>query len=180
MEGTLYIKRVAIKDFLTYQDFCVESTAGAGLSKGCNLILGKNGSGKSSFLNAVQFVLSDKYSANSKQAKRAMLNNIAQQASLSHQRQRAGSRPQNAPSGPSGAAAQRHQANEAHTYWVEVTLDNSLQRIPIRSSEVTVRKSYDCDTDKEEFHLNGQLIASKDLANLFESAGFSLSSSTQF
>jgi chromosome segregation ATPase len=56
----------------------MESAEKGGLSKGCNLILGKNGSGKSSFLNAIQFVLSDRYAGATKQVKRAMLNNIAQ------------------------------------------------------------------------------------------------------
>lgn len=80
-EGTLFIKRVAIKDFLTYQDFEMEnsgSAGGLGLSAGCNLVLGKNGSGKSSFLNAIIYVLSDKFSSMTKHQKRGLLNNIAQ------------------------------------------------------------------------------------------------------
>jgi structural maintenance of chromosome 3 (chondroitin sulfate proteoglycan 6) len=78
VEGTLFIKSVAIKDFLTYQDFKLETSAATGLSAGCNLILGKNGSGKSSFLNAIIYVLSDKFTNMSKQQKRGLLNNIAQ------------------------------------------------------------------------------------------------------
>jgi len=112
-EGTLFIKRVAIKDFLTYQDFKMESSGDQGLSAGCNLILGKNGSGKSSFLTAVLYVLSDRFSGVSKQQKRSMLNNIAQQASGSQQRQRATARQPNAPSAPGGSgpsAAAKHQA----------------------------------------------------------------------
>jgi structural maintenance of chromosome 3 (chondroitin sulfate proteoglycan 6) len=78
VEGTLFIKSVAIKDFLTYQDFKLETSAATGLSPGCNLVLGKNGSGKSSFLNAIIYVLSDKFTNTSKQQKRRLLNNIAQ------------------------------------------------------------------------------------------------------
>ena len=74
-EPTLLIKKVAIKDFLTYQDF--EMGEAAGLSSGCNLVLGKNGSGKSSFLNAIIYVLSDKFSSMTKHQKRGFLNNIA-------------------------------------------------------------------------------------------------------
>lgn len=55
----------------------MESSAELGLSKGCNLILGKNGSGKSSFLTAILYVLSDKFAGTTKQQKRSMLNNIA-------------------------------------------------------------------------------------------------------
>ena len=69
---------MAIKDFLTYQDFKMESAAGTGLNSGCNLVLGKNGSGKSSFLNALIYVLSDKFTSMTKQQKRGFLNNIAQ------------------------------------------------------------------------------------------------------
>ena len=43
-----------------------------------------------------------------------------------------------------------------------------------------MRKSYNCNTDKEDHWLNGQPISHKDLVNLFESAGFSLSSLSQF
>lgn len=63
---------------------------------------------------------------------------------------------------------------------MEVTLDNSQNRIPFRASELTVRKAYNCHTDREEYHINGQSISQKDLFNLFESGNFSLSSSAQF
>jgi len=44
------------------------------------LILGKNGSGKSSLLHAILWVLSDKYGSHfPKSQKRALLNSIAQQ-----------------------------------------------------------------------------------------------------
>jgi len=56
-QQTLFIKKVAIKDFLTYREcsYLVENE----LSPSCNLILGKNGSGKSSLLRAIIYVLSD-------------------------------------------------------------------------------------------------------------------------
>jgi len=105
-----------------------------------------------------------------------MLNNIAQQASSSQLRQRATARLQNDTSGPAGAA--KHNAagtqDQSHTYWVEVTLDNSQSRIPFRANDLTVRKSYNCNTDREDYHLNGQSILQKDLYNLFESGNFSL------
>jgi chromosome segregation ATPase len=130
----------------------MESSADQGLSAGCNLVLGKNGSGKSSFLTAILYVLSDRFNGISKQQKRSMLNNIAQQASSTQQRQRAAARAQN--EGPAGAV--KHNIDQTHTYWVEVTLDNSQNRIPFRANELTVRKSYNCNTDREEYHLNGQ------------------------
>jgi structural maintenance of chromosome 3 (chondroitin sulfate proteoglycan 6) len=52
----MYIKSVTVKGFKTYKE---ETTID--LSPQSNLILGKNGSGKSNLLDAIQFVLSDKY-----------------------------------------------------------------------------------------------------------------------
>ena len=49
-----------------------------GLKSGCNLIVGNNGTGKSSFLKAIIYVLSDRYSDYTKQQKRGLFNNIAQ------------------------------------------------------------------------------------------------------
>lgn len=63
---------------------------------------------------------------------------------------------------------------------MEVTLDNAQHRIPVQADEITLRKSYNCNTDREEYHINGQSIGQKDLFNLFESGNFSLSSQSQF
>jgi structural maintenance of chromosome 3 (chondroitin sulfate proteoglycan 6) len=138
-EQTLFIKKVTIKDFLTYQDFTLDM-----LAPRCNLVLGKNGSGKSSFLKAIIYVLSDRYSNWTKQQKRGLLNNIAQQTS----------------------------GKGSHTYWVEITLDNSQHRIPFNATAISIRKSYNCDTDREDYQINGQPISPKDLTNLLESANF--------
>lgn len=52
--------------------------------------------------------------------------------------------------------------------------------IPVDAKELTVRKTYNCDTDKEDYYFNGKHITHKDLFNLFESGGYSFSSQTQF
>jgi len=65
-------------------------------------------------------------------------------------------------------------------YAVEVVLDNSERRIPVDTAELTVRKSYNTSTDREDYHLNGKHIREKELFNLFESGGFSLNSQSQF
>jgi chromosome segregation ATPase len=65
-------------------------------------------------------------------------------------------------------------------YAVEVVLDNSERRIPVDTAELTVRKSYNTATDREDYHLNGKHIREKELFNLFESGGFSLNSQSQF
>ena len=59
---SLFIKRVAIKDFLTYRDVQVINVDG-NMSPGLNVLLGKNGSGKSSLLKAIAYVLTDRFSS---------------------------------------------------------------------------------------------------------------------
>lgn len=61
-------------------------------------------------------------------------------------------------------------------YTVEVILDNSEKRIPVDTPELTIRKSYNTTTDREDYHLNGKHIREKELFNLFESGGFNLHS----
>lgn len=148
----------------------MESQGLHALSPGCNLILGKNGSGKSSFLNALIYVLSDRFSGLPKHKKRSMLNSITQQMTTSQQRQRA------AKADGASLGAGSGKPPESNTYWVEVTLDNSKHKIPFSAREITLRKSYNCHTDREDYHINGQLIAQKDLFNLFESGNFPLQS----
>lgn len=63
---------------------------------------------------------------------------------------------------------------DPQTYWVEVTLDNSLKRIPSVYTDLIIRKSYNCETDQEYFHLNGHVVTYKDLVNLFEAGNFSM------
>ena len=73
----------------------------------------------------------------------------------------------------------QNRANGSREYSVELVLDNSKQRVPVPGVELTVKRTYNCDMDKDHFLLNGNHIAEKDLFNLFESGGFSLSCSSQ-
>ena len=43
-----------------------------------------------------------------------------------------------------------------------------------------MRKTYHCQTDKEDYCVNSKPIREKELFNLFESGGFSLRSNSQF
>jgi chromosome segregation ATPase len=57
-------------------------------------------------------------------------------------------------------------------------LDNSDQRVavggPNNNNLISVKKTYNVDTDKDSYYLNGAHIQEKELFNLFEAAGFSL------
>ena len=65
---------------------------------------------------------------------------------------------------------QRSDRQTAHTYWVEVAIDNRERKIPIDADEVIIKRTYHCGTDREEFHVNGSTIAQRDLFGLLESA----------
>jgi len=111
----MHIKRVTINGFTSYEQLTMES--GKQLSKGCNLILGLNGCGKSNFLQAIIFALSDHFKSKSKQDKRKLLHE-----GLSRVRNSAG--------------------NDTSAFSVEVALDNTERRIPVEADELVVRKSY--------------------------------------
>jgi hypothetical protein len=34
-------------------------------------------------------------------------------------------------------------------------MDNSLHRIPFNATEIAIKKTYNCDTDREDYHING-------------------------
>jgi hypothetical protein len=50
----------------------------------------------------------------------------------------------------------------------------------VATPQLTVKKTYNVDTDKESYLLNGTHIQEKELFNLFEAGGFSLYGSSQF
>ena len=54
----MYIKQVIIQGFKSYR----EQTVVEPFDPGHNVVVGRNGSGKSNFFYAIQFVLSDEYS----------------------------------------------------------------------------------------------------------------------
>lgn len=124
---------------MTYQEFNLQGNMS--LSQSCNLIVGKNGCGKSSFLKAITYVLSDRYSKLTRDQKRGMFNKISLQ-NLGNSRQ-----------------VRHKDAGDPNSFWVEITLDNSLNKIPFNASEINLRKTYKRDTDREDFKINGQTIS---------------------
>lgn len=124
---------------MTYQEFNLQGNMS--LSQSCNLIVGKNGCGKSSFLKAITYVLSDRYSKLTRDQKRGMFNKISLQ-NLGNSRQ-----------------VRHKDAGDPNSFWVEITLDNSLNKIPFNASEINLRKTYKRDTDREDFKINGHTIS---------------------
>ncbi|KAK9470572.1 RecF/RecN/SMC [Dipodascopsis tothii] len=65
----MFIKQLAIQGFKSYKDQTVTSP----FSPGHNVIVGRNGSGKSNFFAAIRFVLSDAYTHMSRQERQGLL-----------------------------------------------------------------------------------------------------------
>ncbi|VDD75697.1 unnamed protein product [Mesocestoides corti] len=65
----MYIKRVIIQGFRSYRD----QTCPEDFSPHHNIVVGRNGSGKSNFFQAIQFVLSDEYSHLNNQERQNLL-----------------------------------------------------------------------------------------------------------
>ncbi|GAV04905.1 hypothetical protein RvY_15108 [Ramazzottius varieornatus] len=110
----MHIKQVTIQGFKSYKD----QTAVEPFTKKHNVVVGKNGSGKSNFFKAIQFVLGDesefgRLGADSRQ-------------NLLHE----------------GAG------NRVHTAYVEIAFDNSDGRIPVDSEEVVLRRTISSKQDQ--------------------------------
>lgn len=65
----MHIKRVLIHGFKSYNDTVIIGP----FTKGCNAVIGLNGSGKSSFYKAIEFVLLDEYTQLNHEVRRALL-----------------------------------------------------------------------------------------------------------
>ncbi|KAH8653434.1 putative chromosome segregation protein SudA [Xylariales sp. PMI_506] len=65
----MYIKQIIIQGFKSYKDQTVIEP----FSPGTNVIVGRNGSGKSNFFAAIRFVLSDAYTKMSREERQALL-----------------------------------------------------------------------------------------------------------
>ncbi|GAA5954206.1 hypothetical protein JCM10213_005407 [Rhodosporidiobolus nylandii] len=65
----MHIKSLKIQGFKSYRD----ETLVDPFSPGLNLLVGRNGSGKSNFFSAIRFVLSDAYTSLTREERQALL-----------------------------------------------------------------------------------------------------------
>ncbi|KAI8099956.1 RecF/RecN/SMC, partial [Halteromyces radiatus] len=126
---------ITIQGFKSYKD----QTTFDPFSPHHNVIVGRNGSGKSNFFSAIRFVLGDAYTSLSKEDRQALLHDGVGAATISA--------------------------------YVEITLDNTDNRLPIDKAEVTLRRSIGLSLD--EYSMDGKAITKSDVKNLFESIGLS-------
>ncbi|ORX64475.1 RecF/RecN/SMC protein [Anaeromyces robustus] len=75
----MYIKQITIQGFKSYRDQTVISN----FSPGHNVIVGRNGSGKSNFFAAIRFVLSDEYTNLQKEERQALIHGGTGPATIS-------------------------------------------------------------------------------------------------
>ncbi|WFD44305.1 Structural maintenance of chromosomes protein 3 [Malassezia psittaci] len=110
----MYIKALTIHGFKSFRDVTVVDS----FSEHANVILGRNGSGKSNFFAAIRFVLSDAYTSLSREERQALLYDT------------------------SGATATTSSA------FVEIVFDNKSGRFPLNGSEVTLRRTVSLSKDE--------------------------------
>ena len=137
----MFIKNVTIQGFKSYH----EKISVGPFHEGFNVILGRNGAGKSNFFSAIEFVLSDEYT-NLKPEQRASL----------------------LYAGSSGAGPAR-----AVTAYVELQIDNKSGRFPDCQEEFNLRRTI--NTKMDQYFLNGKQITRTELKAMLETAGLSSS-----
>ncbi|KAI3624201.1 SMC3 [Malassezia furfur] len=110
----MYIKALTIHGFKSFRDATVVDS----LSPHANVVVGRNGSGKSNFFAAIRFVLSDAYTSLSREERQALLYDA------------------------SGATSATLSA------FVEVVFDNADGRFPLNGDEVVVRRTVSLAKDE--------------------------------
>ena len=140
----MFIKNVTIHGFKSYHE---KSSVGT-FHEGFNVILGRNGAGKSNFFSGVEFVLSDEYSNLRKEQRESLLY-----------------------AGSSGTSADVRGI----TAYVELLIDNKSGRFPNPDNKDEFHLRRTITSKMDQFHLNGKLITRKELRSMLETAGFSSS-----
>ena len=110
----MYLKALTIHGFKSFRDATVVDS----LSPHANVVVGRNGSGKSNFFAAIRFVLSDAYTSLSREERQALLYDA------------------------SGATSATLSA------YVEVVFDNRDGRFPLSGDEVVLRRTVSLAKDE--------------------------------
>ncbi|GAA6014847.1 hypothetical protein JCM10207_002200 [Rhodosporidiobolus poonsookiae] len=139
----MHIKSLKIQGFKSYRDETVVDP----FSPGLNLLVGRNGSGKSNFFSAIRFVLSDAYTSLTREERQALLHDG---------------------SGVGGAAG-----GATMSAFVEIEFDNSDGRFPTNKPTLLLRRTI--GLKKDEYQLDRKSTSKGEVMSLLESAGFSRS-----
>lgn len=129
---------------------------------GLNLLVGRNGSGKSNFFSAIRFVLSDAYTSLSREERQALLHDGAAAAS-----------------GGGGGVGQAEGGGAAGlggatmSAFVEIEFDNSDGRFPTNKPTMVLRRTI--GLKKDEYQMDRKSTSKGEVMSMLESAGFSRS-----
>lgn len=110
----MYIKTLTIQGFKSYRD----QTAVEPFSPHHNVVVGRNGSGKSNFFSAIRFVLSDAYTSMSREERQSLLHDSSSSTSATL------------------------------SAFVEIVFDNSDNRFPTNGTEVVLRRTIGLKKDE--------------------------------
>ncbi|KAH8043676.1 hypothetical protein JL721_13071 [Aureococcus anophagefferens] len=154
MAAALSIKTISISGFRSFrQQDAIES-----FDPGHNALIGRNGSGKSNFFDAVQFVLLSPRFYNLRQEER-------------QQRAPASATPRLRRPLPRAPLLHEGAGANAMSAYVEIVFDNGGGRIPLEGDEVVLRRAL--GVKKDEFFVNRRRVTKKEVEGLLENAGFS-------
>lgn len=123
-----------------------------------NVIVGRNGSGKSNFFAAIRFVLSDAYTHMGREERQALLHVSCISSAVIL---------------PITYFEQEGSGSAVMSAYVEIIFDNSDDRFPTGKPELVLRRTI--GLKKDEYTLDRKNATKADVMNLLESAGFSRS-----
>ncbi|GAA6063023.1 hypothetical protein JCM10212_001802 [Sporobolomyces blumeae] len=162
----MHIKSLKIQGFKSYRD----ETLVDPFSPGLNLLVGRNGSGKSNFFSAIRFVLSDAYTSLSREERQALLHDGTAASGASTAGGGGGGRGGGA---GGGAAAGGVLGGATMSAFVEIEFDNSDGRFPTNKPSLLLRRTI--GLKKDEYQLDRKSTSKGEVMSLLESAGFSRS-----
>lgn len=110
----MYIKQIQIQGFKSYRD----QTAVEPFSARSNVVVGRNGSGKSNFFSAIRFVLADQYTSLSREERQALLHDSSSSNSTTL------------------------------SAFVELIFDNADRRFPTNGDDVVLRRTIGLKKDE--------------------------------
>ena len=108
-------------------------------------MIGSNGHGKSNFIDSTFFVLTEKYLYSRQEDKKFLLHEDMNNTS-----------------------------EDANIVSIEIVLDNKKKIFPVDSDSVSIVKTYNTNSNKEEMKINNKKLLKADVNNLLESAGFNI------
>ena len=139
----MYLKHINVKKFRTYNDLQVLEE----FSPSINLILGRNGSGKSNVIAAIAYVLTDYFSHMKEENKKFLFHKESRDLI-------------------EGGGAEDNK-KEMSKLTVELYFSNSNKNLIINKDVVCVAKTYSILTNTEEYLINGKQVSKSDIYKIF-------------